>query len=104
MRNHFAKERIVHQTSCVATPHQNGRGERKHRHILNVAWALMFQANFGVNLFAASHLINQTPTPLLQGKAPYEMLFGTVPELESLKVRGCLCYAHKKIEIRINLL
>lgn len=44
LKSYFATEGILHQTSCVGTPQQNGRVERKHRHILNVAHALRFQA------------------------------------------------------------
>lgn len=45
LKSYFAAQGIMHQTSCVRTPRQNGRVERKHRHILNVARVLRFQAS-----------------------------------------------------------
>ena len=41
----LAKEGIVHLSSCVDTPQQNGIAERKNRHLLEVARSLMFSTN-----------------------------------------------------------
>ncbi|KAH9656136.1 retrovirus-related pol polyprotein from transposon RE1 [Citrus sinensis] len=97
----FATRGIIHQTSCVGTPQQNGRVERKHRHILNIARALRFQANlplefWGECILTTSYLINRTPTLILEGKTPYEVLFGKTPSYDNLRVFDCLAYAHNR--------
>ena len=99
MRDFFASQGIDYQTSCVDTPQQNGRVERKHRHILEVVRALRFQAHlplkfWGECVLTAVHLINLMPTPTLKGKSPYEVLFKRKPNYNHLKVFGSLCYAH----------
>lgn len=67
LKSYFADNGILHETSCVGTPQQNGRVERKHRHILDVARALRFQAHLPITflgecVLSAVYLINRTPS------------------------------------------
>jgi hypothetical protein len=99
--NYFHKHGIMHETSCARTPQQNGRVEHKHRHILNVARALRFQANLPIEfggecILTAGYVINRTPPLILHGKTPYEVLYGMTPQLEHMRVFGCLCYIHNQ--------
>ena len=99
--DYFNATGILFQTSCVGTPQKNGRVERKHKHILNVGRALRFQANlpiyfWGECVLAAAHLINRTPSSMLQNKTPFEILFGKPPSFGAIRTFGCLCFAHNQ--------
>jgi len=101
LKSYFLEHGIIFQTSCIGTPQQNGRVERKHQHILNAARALRFQSSlpicfWGECVLAARYLINRTPSVLLKGKTPYEILYGTPPAYGHIKVIGSLCYAHNQ--------
>ncbi|XP_071722966.1 uncharacterized protein [Rutidosis leptorrhynchoides] len=93
----YASHGILHQTSCVECPEQNGRVEKKHQHILNVGRALLFQSKLPLKLWGyavshAIHLVNRTPTPILNNKTPYEMLHNKIPDISHLRVFGSLCF------------
>uniref|UniRef100_A0A803P3R9 Integrase catalytic domain-containing protein n=1 Tax=Cannabis sativa TaxID=3483 RepID=A0A803P3R9_CANSA len=94
----FAKHGILHDFTCIETPEQNVVAERKHQHLLNVARALFFQSKVPIEywtecLLTAVFLINRSPTPNLQKRTPYEILFGKPPDYSDLKCFGCLAFA-----------
>jgi hypothetical protein len=94
----YASKGIIHQTSCVETPQQNGRVERKHQHLLNVGRSLLFQSKLPKSYWSyailhATFIINRVTTPLLQNKSPFHLLYNSPPDLEHLKVFGSLCFA-----------
>jgi len=100
VKSFYPEKCIIQQTSCVDTPQQNGRVERKHRHVLNVASALWFQVNlpltfWGECVFTAAHLISLTPSKLLDARTHYEVLFHKKPFYEQLKVFCSLCFAQR---------
>ena len=90
---------ILHQTSCVGTPQQNGLAERKNRDILEKTRALMFQMNMPKRFWshavlAATYLINRLPSRVIEFKSPLEKLKGRKIDLSHLKTFGCVCYVH----------
>ncbi|XP_075096151.1 uncharacterized protein LOC142174258 [Nicotiana tabacum] len=88
---------IIHQSSYVYTPRQNGVAERRHRYILDTARSLRFQASvplkfWGECTIIVVYVINRVLTPTLQGGCPYEVLHNHLPSFSHLRVFGCLGY------------
>uniref|UniRef100_A0A2N9G644 Integrase catalytic domain-containing protein n=1 Tax=Fagus sylvatica TaxID=28930 RepID=A0A2N9G644_FAGSY len=87
----------IFHTSCAGTSQQNGRAERKLRHILDTVRALTNAAStpasfWGEAALTAVYTINRCPSPVIQNTTPYERLFGTSPNYSLLKVFGCVCF------------
>ncbi|KAJ1704596.1 hypothetical protein LUZ63_004375 [Rhynchospora breviuscula] len=99
---------ITHQTSCPHTPQQNGTAERKHRHIIELALAIMSHASipskYWDEVFSSTvYLINRLPS---HHAVPFTTLFNKAPNYSLLQIIGCLCflltrpYNKHKLELR----
>lgn len=100
----ISEKGIVHQSTCRDTPQQNGIAERKNRHLLEVARALMFSMNvpkylWGNALLTACYLVNRMPSRVLKFETPLDCLKKSFPTSRlftnlPLKVFGCTCYVY----------
>ena len=75
---------IIHISSCVDTPQQNGVAERKNRHLLEVARCLMFSSNvpnyfWGEAILTATYLINRMSSRVLTFQSPRQLLLKKIP-------------------------
>ena len=105
MLEFFNVDGIIHQHSYVYTPQKNSIVERKHQHLLSIARALQIQSHLPIQfqgdcVLNAAYLISKLPSPLLNDKTPFELLFHKALDYGHLKVFGCLCFASTTAQTR----
>jgi histone deacetylase 1/2 len=82
---------------CPYTSQQNGRAERKHRHVAELGLTLLAQAKMPFSYWweafsTAVYLINRLPSSVNPNESPYALLFKKEPDYIALKPFGCACY------------
>ncbi|KAJ0534951.1 putative RNA-directed DNA polymerase [Helianthus annuus] len=97
MTNFYTEHGILLETTCPHTPQQNGVVERKHRHLLETARALKFEAKlpsrfWGECVLIAAYIINRLPSKSIENKTPFEIIFNEKADYDHMKVFGCLAY------------
>lgn len=97
LRTHFSNCGIHHIMSCPHTPAQNGRAERKHRHITETGLAMLFHSSipmkFWVEAFStAVYIINRLPSAVIGNTTPFELLYRRPPAYDTFHVFGCRVY------------
>ena len=81
LRGFLAEQGTLAQFSCPGAHAQNGVAERKHRHLLETARAMIIAASLPPHFWAeavttSTHLMNIQLSAALQGGIPLERLFG----------------------------
>ena len=101
----FQQEGIIHESSCIDTPQQNGVAERKMRHLLNVTQPLLHHHHapkkfWREAVLTATYVINRVPSRMLQNRSPFQQLASFFPDLTLhsplplRRVFGCVCFVH----------
>ncbi|PNY02796.1 copia protein (gag-int-pol protein), partial [Trifolium pratense] len=88
---------IQFRMSCPYTSQQNGRAERKHRHVAELGLTMLAQARMPLcywwEAFSTSvYLINRLPSSINQNACPYTLIYKKEPDYSVLKPFGCACY------------
>ena len=100
---YFQSHGLFHETSCSQTPQQNGIAERKNRHILETARALLIGTHVPSRYWddavaTAVHLLNRMPTKVLTFQTPLKVLSNHVPLPTVLmippRIFGCVAFVH----------
>ena len=79
LQGYFKEHGILHVTTCVDTPQQNGVAERKNRQILEITRASLIDANMKPHwwekaITTAVYLLNRVPTSVLNFQTPSDKL------------------------------
>ena len=106
---------IQRHLTAPYTPQQNGVVERRNRTLMEMTRSILKHMSvpnylWGEAVRHATYLINRVGTRVLAGKTPYEAFKGRKPNIEHLRVFGCIGYtktenAHlKKLDDRSRVL
>ena len=88
---------IRHQLTVPHSPQQNGVPERMNRTLMESARSMLAHAGlpdryWAEAVAAAAYVRNHTTTTTV--KTPYETWYGNHPNIQNLRVFGCIAYAH----------
>ena len=86
-----------HRHPCPITPQQNGRVERKNRHVVEVGLSLLAHSSVPLSYWpyafqTAVYLINRLPTPVLNLLSPMMLSIRNSLPMTSLKFLDVLAF------------
>ena len=105
---YLRKEGIKHELTIPNCPEQNGVAERLNRTLVEMVRSMLADSELPKSFWAealatATYLRNRSPTKAVEGKTPYEALYGMKPKVQHLRVFGCIAYSHVPKHERLKL-
>ena len=99
LKNYLKEEGIKHELTIPKCPEQNGVAERLNRTLVEMIRSMLADSEFPKSFWAealatAIYLRNRSPTKAVEGKTPYEKMYGQKPKVGHLRVFGCTAYSH----------
>lgn len=90
---------IVHQRTAAYTPQQNGVAERMNRTLLDRVRCMLIDSNlprvfWAEALTTAVRIVNFVPCKATKDKSPEWLWSNREPDLNTLRVFGCIAFAH----------
>ncbi|UYV63360.1 hypothetical protein LAZ67_2003844, partial [Cordylochernes scorpioides] len=90
---------IIHEFTAPYVHEQIGRIERDNRTIVEAARSMLNSRNLPGFFWAeacntATYILNRSATKQTPGTTPYELFFGTKPNVANYKIFGCNAYMH----------
>lgn len=109
------KEGIKRHLTAPYSPQQNGVVERRNKTLLEMTLSILKHLDvpnwlWGEAVRHATYLINRLATRTLHQQVPYESYKGKKPNVDHLRVFGCICYVKvniphlKKLDDRTRML
>ena len=96
----FCKEKgILHQFTAPYSAQQNGVAERMNRTLIEMVRCMIHQNTtplsfWGEALSTAVYIRNRVPSSAIEGKTPYELWFGNIPDISNLRIFWCDAFVH----------
>ena len=97
--DYLRHEGIKHEFTIPKCPEQNGVAERLNRTLVEMIRSMLADCQLPKSFWAealvtATYIRNRSPTKAVEGKTPFEALYGEKPKVGHMRVFGCTAYSH----------
>ena len=103
----FQSKGIIHETTALYTPQQNGAAERLNRTLMERVRAMLHGSKLSVDMWAeaavtANFIRNRSPVSG-SAKTPWELFYNSKPDISHMRVFGSKAYVHIPKQFRRKL-